>query len=154
MLLSFLVAMFINRYKFVWTNLEAIRRKNIIKLKNTNSYDKLYGGVTITFFPISIIMLPFVIPVVFFKSERLNDFILKMQYAVMILMYCLLGFTISIPLIPLLYLKLIMNAIFIQFNNKRQDYKGQHLINAFFTVTFGPIILFVSLIVDLLSLPS
>ena len=58
-------------------NLEALRRMNIIKLKNTNSYDKLYGGVTITFFPISIIMLPFVIPVVVFKSERLNDFILK-----------------------------------------------------------------------------
>jgi hypothetical protein len=113
MLLSFLVAMFINRYKVVWTNLEAMRRKNVIKLKNTNSYDKLYGGVTITFFPISIIMLPFVVPVVVFKSERLNDFILKMQYALMILMYCLLGFMISIPLIPLLYLKLIMNAIFI-----------------------------------------
>ena len=77
LLLSFLVAMFINRYKFVWTNLDALRRMNIIKLKNTNSYDKLYGGVTITFFPISIIMLPFVIPVVVFKSERLNDFILK-----------------------------------------------------------------------------
>jgi hypothetical protein len=113
MLLSFLVAMFINRYKFVWNNLEAIRRKNIIKLKNTISYDKLYGGVTITFFPISIIMLPFVIPVVVFKSERLNDFILKMQYAVMVIMYCFLGLMISIPLIPLLYIKLIMNAIFI-----------------------------------------
>jgi len=127
---------------------------NIIKLKNTNSYDKLYGGVTITFFPISIIMLPFVVPVVIFKSERLNDFILKMQYAVMILMYCLLGFGLSLPIIPLLYLKLISNAIFIYFNNKRQDYKGQHVLNALFTIAFGPIILFISLVIDLLSLPS
>ena len=77
LLLSFLVAMFINRYKFVYDNLEALRRMNIIKLKNSNKYDKLYGGVTITFFPISIIVLPFVIPVIMFKSERLNDFILK-----------------------------------------------------------------------------
>lgn len=146
--------MFINRYKFVWTNLDALRRMNIIKLKNTNSYDKLYGGVTITFFPISIIMLPFVIPVVVFKSERLNDFILKMQYAVMILMYCLLGFFLSMPIIPLLYFKLISNAIFIYFNNKRQDYKGQHTLNVLFTIVFGPVILFISLIVDLLSLPS
>jgi hypothetical protein len=146
--------MFINRYKFVWTNLEALRRMNIIKLKNTNSYDKLYGGVTITFFPISIVMLPFVIPVVVFKSERLNDFILKIQYALMILMYCVLGFCISIPIIPILYLKLIMNAIFIYFNNKRQDYKGQHIINTLFTVALGPIILLISLIIDLLSLPS
>ena len=146
--------MFINKYKFVWTNLDALRRMNIIKLKNTNSYDKLYGGVTITFFPISIIMLPFVIPVVVFKSERLNDFILKIQYALMILMYCLLGFIISIPIIPMLYMKLIMNAIFIFFNNKRQDYKGQHLINALFTITLSPVILMISLVVDLLSLPS
>ena len=146
--------MFINRYKFVWTNLEALRRMNIIKLKNTNSYDKLYGGVTITFFPISIVMLPFVIPVVVFKSERLNDFILKIQYALMVLMYCLLGFFISIPIIPILYLKLIMNAIFIYFNNKRQDYKGQHVINALFTMTLGPLILLISLIIDLLSLPT
>ena len=127
---------------------------NIIKLKNTNSYDKLYGGVTITFFPISIIMLPFIIPVVVFSSERLNDFILKMQYALMILMYCFLGTIISLPIIPLLYMKLIMNAIYIFFYNKREDYRGQHIINALFTITLGPIVLLFSLIVDLLSLPT
>jgi len=108
----------------VWSNLEALRRMNIIKLKNTNSYDKLYGGVTITFFPISIIMLPFVIPVVVFKSERLNDFILKIQYAAMMLMYCFLGAIISFPLLPVLYFKIVANAVFIQFNNKREDYRG------------------------------
>ena len=113
LLLSFLVAMFINRYKFVYQNLEAFRRMNIIKLKNTNSYDKLYGGVTITFFPISIIMLPFVVPVVIFKSERLNDFILKIQYAVMMLMYCILGSIVSLPIFPMLYFKIIVNGIFI-----------------------------------------
>jgi len=47
-----------------------------------------------------------------------------------------------------------MNAIFIFFNNKRQDYKGQHLINALFTTTLSPVILMISLVVDLLSLPS
>jgi len=120
--------MFINRYKFVWLNLDALRRMNIIKLKNTNSYDELYGGVTITFYPISIVMLPFVIPVVVFKSERLNDFILKIQYAAMIVMYCILGTIIAAPLVPLLYFKLIANAVFIQFNNKREAYKGQNFV--------------------------
>jgi len=47
-----------------------------------------------------------------------------------------------------------MNAIFIYFNNKRQDYKGQHVANALFTICLGPVILFISLIIDLLSLPS
>lgn len=154
MLLSFLVAMFINRYSYVYNNLEALRRMNTIKLKNSNSYDKINAGITITFFPISIIMLPFSIPVIVFKSERLNDFILKMQYAIMMLMYCLLGTIISIPIIPLLYCKLIINAVYIYFNNKRQDYKGQHFINALFTILFGPFIVTLSLLVDLLSLPS
>jgi hypothetical protein len=72
----------------------------------------------------------------------------------MILMYCLLGCIIAIPIVPLLYLKLIMNAIFIYFNNKRQDYKGQHFINALFTIALGPVILVISLVVDLLSLPT
>lgn len=124
MLLSFLVAMFINRYKYVYMNVDAIKRMEIIKLKNSNSYDPLFGGVTITFFPISIIVLPFIVPVVLFKSERLNDFILKLQYTLMILLYCLIGFVIAVPLLPFLYIKSIMNAVYIAINNKRQDYSG------------------------------
>lgn len=77
LLMSVLIAMFINRYKVVYVNLESLKRMNIIKLKNSSSYDEIYGGVTITFFPVSIIVLPFIVPVVFFKSERLSDFILK-----------------------------------------------------------------------------
>jgi hypothetical protein len=61
---------------------------------------------------------------------------------------------ISIPIIPMLYFKLIMNAIFIYFNNKRQDYKGQHLVNTLFTIALGPVILTISLVIDLLSLPN
>lgn len=124
LLLSFLVAMFINRYKFVYKNLAALRRMNIIRLKNSSSFDLLSGGVTITFFPISILVLPFIIPVVVFKSERLNDFILKIQYAFMILMYCALAVAISCPVIPLLYFKAIFNSIYIVGNNKREEYKG------------------------------
>lgn len=124
LLLSFLVAMFINKYKNVWQNLDALRRINIIKLKNSSSYDNLYSGITITFFPISIIVLPFIIPVVMFKSERLNDFILKIQYGFMIIMYCLLAIVISIPICPILYAKSVINAGFIMMNNKRQEYRG------------------------------
>lgn len=77
LLLSFLVAMFINRYQFVWQNIDAIRRMEIIKLKNSKSYNELYGGISNTFFPISIFTLPLIIPVVLFKSERMSDFVLK-----------------------------------------------------------------------------
>jgi len=77
MLISFMVSTYINRYRSSYTNLESIRRMNIIKLKNSNSFDKWYGAITITFFPISLICLPFMIFLVIFKSERLNDFMLK-----------------------------------------------------------------------------
>jgi len=77
LLLSFLVSMFINRYQYMWQNIDAIRRMEIIKLKNSKSYNELYGGVTITFFPISLVALPLMIPVILLKSERMNDFILK-----------------------------------------------------------------------------
>lgn len=127
---------------------------NIIKLKNSSSYDPLSGGVTITFFPISILVLPFIVPVVIFKSERLNEFILKIQYAFMILLYCVIAVVISIPILPLLYLKCIFNAIYIVLNNKRQDYKGQNIMGMLLTIMLNPAILLVSLLVDLVSLPN
>ena len=119
LLLSFLVAMFINKYKFVWKNLDALRRSNIIKLKNSSSYDSVFGSITITFFPFSIFVLPFIVPVVIFKSERLNDFILKIQYCIMIIIYCMLAIILAIPILPMLYAKSLANAVFILFNNKR-----------------------------------
>jgi len=78
LLLSLLVAMFINRYQIVWRNLDAYRRFNIIKLKNSVSYDKFIGGVTITFFPINLIMLPLALPIITLRSKRASDILLKL----------------------------------------------------------------------------
>ena len=127
---------------------------NIIKLKNSSSYDALSGGVTITFFPISIIVLLFIIPVVVFKSERLNEFILKMQYAVMIVLYCSIGTVLSLPIFPCLYIKSVANAVYISMNNKRQSYAGQNMLNLMLTIFLNPFILLVSLLIDLVSLPG
>ena len=146
--------MFINRYKFVYKNLDAIRRMNIIRLKNSSSFDELTGGVTITFFPISVVVLPFIIPVVLAKSERLSDFILKIQYALMILFYCGIAVVLSVPILPLLYMKSIFNAIYILMNNKRQEYKGQNIISMLLTIIFNPPILVFSLLIDLITLPN
>lgn len=154
LLLSFLVAMFINRYKVVWKSLDGMRLMNIIKLKNSSSYDKLYGGVTTTFFPISIIVLPFILPLILFKSERLNEFILKIQYGIMILMYCFLAVAVSVPIYPLMYVKCVINSIYIAVNNKRQEYKGQNILQLGLTIFFNPVIIGASLLVDLASLPN
>ena len=154
LLLSFLVAMFINRYKFVYQNLAALRRMNIIKLKNSSSYDPYFGGVTMTFYPINLIILPFIIPIIVFKSERLNDFILKLQYAFMMLLYVSIAMLSTIPFFPIMYLKCMFNAIYIMFNNKREQYRGQNGLKLIVTIFFNPFVIILSLLVDLLSLTN
>ena len=119
LLMSLLAAMFINKYKEVWRNLDAYRRFNIIKLKNSVSYDKYIGGVTLTFFPINILMLPFIPFIVFFRSSRASDFLLKLQYGLMMVMYCILAGIIIVPFSPILYMKVVANAIFIAMTNRR-----------------------------------
>ena len=127
---------------------------NIIKLKNSASYDKSFSSVTITFFPISIILLPFIPAVIAFKSERLNDFILKLQYTIMMVMYCFLALIISVPVLPLLYCKSVTNAIYIAINNKRQNFKGENIVKLILTISLNPILVVVSYLIDLISLPS
>jgi len=70
------------------------------------------------------------------------------------LLYCSIAVFLSIPIMTLLYLKCIFNSIYILFNNKRQDYKGQNIFGLFITVLFNPAIILVSFIVDMISLPN
>lgn len=154
LLMSLLAAMFINKYKQVWKNLDAYRRFNIIRLKNSVSYDKLVGGITITFFPINFVILPFILPILMLRSKRASEFILKIQYLVMILMYCLIAIIMVIPSIPILYFKILINSIFIMMNNRREEYKGQNIIKMIMAVVMGPAIIFMSLVIDLISLPN
>jgi len=77
LLITFLVAIFVNRYSAIYSNIEAVRRMEIIKLKNSKNYDPLIGAVTMTFFPINILLLPFILPVIGFKSPRVSDLFLK-----------------------------------------------------------------------------
>lgn len=110
--------MFINRYQYLWGNIDALKRMNIIKLKNTIDYNRLYGGITLTFFPINLIVLPFIPFIIIFKSERLNEFTLKIQYGIMIFMYIMIGFAFIIPVIPLLYAKSVWNQFYITMNKR------------------------------------
>lgn len=62
-----------------------------------------------TYFPINIILLPFLLFIILMKSERLNNFILQIQYFFLIICYCSVALVMVIPVIPLLYLKMIIN---------------------------------------------
>lgn len=152
--MSLLAAMFINRYKIVWKNLDAYRRFIIIKLKNSVSYDKFIGGVTITFFPINLIMLPLSGPIILLRSKRASELLLKLQYCIMIICYCFLAFLMVVPASPILLVKVYTNAFFILATNKRETYRGENVIQFIIAIFFTPFIIVVSIVIDLLSLPN
>lgn len=154
LLLSLLASMFINRYKHVYNNLEAIRLLKIVTLKNAALYDKYAGGVTLSFFPINIVMTPFLLPLVYMRSPRMSDFILKIQYGFMLVLYIMLAMIFLLPIMPLIYLKCVMNALFLAATRKKSEYVGQNLVQLLMVIFAGPFIVLASLIVDLASLPS
>ena len=154
LLMSLLAAMFINRYQTVWVNLDAYRRFTIIKLKNSISFDKFIGGVTLTFFPINIIMLPLAMVLAIIRSKRASDITLKAQYSLMMLLYCVLSAIMFVPAVFVLLVKLYTNSIFIFINNKREAFRGENVIQLIKTFALGPIFIFLSIIVDLFSLPN
>ena len=53
-------------------------------MKNHLSYDPIIGSVTTTFFPINVIMIPFMLIVIGVKNKKLNEMVNKLQYAAMI----------------------------------------------------------------------
>mmetsp|Transcript_628 Transcript_628/g.722 ORF Transcript_628/g.722 Transcript_628/m.722 type:complete len:121 (+) Transcript_628:81-443(+) len=119
LLLAFLASMFNNRYRRIIVNLDFLKRLTIIKLKNSSSFDLYLGGITTSFFPINTILLPFILPIIIFRSVRLNDFILKSQYTIMVAFYCMIALFFSVFVIPLMYLKSGVNAIFYMMYAKR-----------------------------------
>lgn len=70
------------------------------------------------------------------------------------LMYCVLAMLLSAPVLPLLYFKSVVNAIYIAMNNKRENFKGENIVKLIITITFNPLLVIVSYLIDLISLPS
>jgi len=107
-----------------------------------------------TFFPINILIVPFIIPVLGMRNKRVSDFALKSQYIVMICMYMAVVLMLIIPMLPILYLKSIVNNAYVSWTNSRQDYKYQNISTMIITIFFGPIISIGSVVIDLISIPG
>mmetsp|Transcript_12383 Transcript_12383/g.19278 ORF Transcript_12383/g.19278 Transcript_12383/m.19278 type:complete len:135 (+) Transcript_12383:819-1223(+) len=122
-LMGFLVTMFILRYMKFNKSLEASKLKEVIALKNMISYDREFGAITMTFFPINIILLPFILPLVLMRSERLSTLVLQIQYGILGLFYFVVGLLLAGVLVPLFYLKILLNSAYVAIKNKHQSYK-------------------------------
>ena len=105
LLLRFLVSMFNNKFQKVFENQDYLNRRTIINMKNSASYDKKIGAITTAFFPINMLLLILVFPIMLIKNDRFNDMVLKTQYIFLGLLYCLLAFFASLILMPVLFIK-------------------------------------------------
>lgn len=72
-----LMALIIAKYMTLFNKLPALKRMEIIELKNSNSFDNIYGSIAVSFFPLSILALPFVGLLLVLKSHRMNNFLLQ-----------------------------------------------------------------------------
>lgn len=153
LLMSLLASMFINKYKQVWKNLDAYRLLKIIRLKNAVAYDKYIGGVTLSFFPINVVVTPFILPILNMRSQRASDFLLKIQYILMIVMYLIMALVFTIPMAPFLYLKMMVNSVYILFN-RPATYNGENVAHFFVAFLVGPLVILSSIVTDFVTIPS
>lgn len=123
LIISFLAAIFINRYKIIYAEIDAYRYQRIIRLKNKVAYDKHVGCITLSFFPFNILMVPFIPVVVMARSSKISDFLLKIQYCLLMVIYSTAALAYVVVLAPLLYFKALLNSVFILLNNNLEEYK-------------------------------
>lgn len=112
------------------------------------------GAVTCSFFPINIFVIPFLLPVVLYRSEKMSEVLLKVQFSLMSLIYTFMLMFMMIPVFPILYIKIIINSTFIMFANKRQKYMCQNFQQLCSTVFLGPAIIGMCFLIDLFQLPT
>lgn len=55
---------------------------------------------------------------------------------------------------PLLVAKMILNSVYILAKNKRENYRGENIVQLLMTVSLSPFIVLASIFVDLITMPS
>jgi hypothetical protein len=72
----------------------------------------------------------------------------------MMIIYCFISALMFVPTCPILIFKIYTNAIFIFLTNKREVYRGENFVQLLMALFLGPILIVLSIIIDLLSLPN
>lgn len=153
LIISLSSAMVVNRYKRSHPQLDSLKRLDVIRNKNSKLYDSQIGAISMTFFPLNLVVLPFILPLMITRSKRISDFLLKVQYSIMIVVYTFAMIATITVLLPILYVKMIANSFFIVFKGKRTNYKGEKVVILLGNLLLAPVILAISVLVDVISLP-
>jgi hypothetical protein len=153
LLLNLLIAMFSNTYQRIYENKNAIRLKRILEMKNHLSHEPIIGSVTTTFFPINILMIPFMPVVILVKNKKLNEMVNKIQYSGLIFLLSVAITILQFCLTPIMYAKIILNSFNIMITSQNQTGIERYL-EPFFSIIAGPFIIILSILTDLITLPT
>jgi len=82
------------------------------------------GGATQTFFPLNILILPVMVPIMSLANPRFSEFALKIQYSLMMFLYCIFVLVAIVPAALALYLKAVINSVYLSLFRIREDYRG------------------------------
>jgi hypothetical protein len=63
--------------------MDLIRTSEKACLLRSHGYHPNIGAISMSFFPLNLLMIPFMLPVLIFNSPQINNAVLKIQYAFM-----------------------------------------------------------------------
>jgi len=107
LILNLIIAILSNTYNHNEPMSNGLFLSQILQARDDLKYDEVYGSFLVSLTPLNFITFPFV-PYAIFRgsSERLNNFVMQMQYIILQLLMFFLFLLISILLLPLAFLKI------------------------------------------------
>jgi hypothetical protein len=107
--------MFSNTYKDVQDNKKSIPLRRILHIKNILGYDQMIGSVSSSFFPMNIVILPFIPIIISVRNRNTNETFNKMQYSFLVMLYSVIFVAFQIVLAPIMMVKLAFNTLHLMF---------------------------------------
>jgi len=82
----------------------------------------MIGSVSSSFFPLNIVILPFIPIIASVRNRNTNEIFNKMQYSFLVLLYSLFFLAFQIILIPFMMIKLFLNTLHLMINLQGQTF--------------------------------
>jgi len=76
------------------------------------------------FFPFCLLAIPFWPAILVLRNKAINEFALKVVYGMMMLIYGLIIGLLSVPMLPILYLKMLTNSFYALLVGAREQAKN------------------------------
>jgi len=151
LILNLIIAILSNTYNQFDTKSTGLYLSKILNARDEMTFDENYGAIILTMTPLNVAVLPMVPFALFQKpSPRINQVLMILQYAVLIIIIYILFLGGSLIMLPFAYLKSVSMKAQLIF--KGQSLKESIKNKAYFLgfMVFGPVLLLMTLFADLI----